>query len=148
MKNCLEAVKEIDKLPDCKITGISKWYRTEPVGVDGQEWYVNGVVSLSIRLSARDLMRSLLAIEAGMGRVRKDKWESRIIDLDILLYADEVIHEEDLSVPHPLMSKRRFVMAPMTELAPDLKHPVLHRRMIELLQEIPNGEQVVKPVKE
>jgi 2-amino-4-hydroxy-6-hydroxymethyldihydropteridine diphosphokinase len=148
MKNCLEAVERIKRLPECDFMGISKWYRTEPVGVDGQNWYMNGAVCISTKLGAPELMKKLLAIEADMGRVRKEKWEARIIDLDILLYSDEIIHEKGLSVPHPLMSERRFVMAPMVDLAPDLLCPLRGKTMIELLAEIPANEQAIEPVKE
>ena len=148
MKNCLEAAERIKRLPDCEFMGISRWYRTEPVGVDGQNWYVNGVVCVSTKLDARELMKKLLAIEAGMGRIRKEKWDERIIDLDILLYSDEIIHEKGISVPHPLMSERRFVMAPMVDLAPDLVHPLRGKTMIELLAQIPANGQAIEPVKE
>lgn len=147
LQNCREAVDRMGRIPDCRILKCSQWYRTEPIGVEGQGWYVNGVASVSTGgLSAREMMGSLLAIEADMGRVRKERWEPRIIDLDILLFGDEIIQEPDLTIPHPLMHGRRFVMAPMAGLAPELMHPSLGKSMTALLKEIPPGEQMIRPI--
>ncbi len=131
INNCLEAVVRIDEISGCRVTAQSDFYRTQPVGVKGQDWYVNGVIVLSSDIPARDLLKGLLAIELDMGRERKRKWDSRIIDLDILLFGEEVISEKGLQVPHPLMHLRRFVLAPMVSLAPDLVHPVLRKSMAE-----------------
>jgi 2-amino-4-hydroxy-6-hydroxymethyldihydropteridine diphosphokinase len=143
-KNCLEAVKRIEQVGGCKNTGVSRLYLTEPVGVEDQPWYVNCVMSISTNLSARRLMNILLRIESAMGRVREKKWESRNIDLDILLFDNEIISEENLTIPHPLMHKRRFVVAPIVDLAPNLIHPFLGKTMSELLDALPDDEQTVK----
>ena len=124
-------------------------YSTEPVGVNGQEWYLNCVAEISSGISAKRLMERLLAIEKDMGRVREGgRWQARIIDLDILMFGMELIHEDNLTVPHPLMHRRRFVIVPMVDLAPDLIHPSLGKSMSELLQEIPEDGQEVKPLGE
>ena len=146
INNCLEAVDRIDEISGCRVTARSGFYRTQPVGVKGQNWYVNGVIMLSADISAQDLLKSLLAIEVDMGRERKRKWDSRIIDLDILLFGEEVISEKGLQVPHPLMHLRRFVLAPMVSLAPDLVHPVLGKSIAELLVDAPKKEQFVVPM--
>lgn len=143
INNCLEAVVRIDEISGCRVTAQSGFYRTQPVGVKGQDWYVNGVIVLSADISAQNLLKSLLAIEIDMGRERKRKWDSRIIDLDILLFGEEVIAEKGLQVPHPLMHLRRFVLVPMVSLAPDLVHPVLRKSMAELLVDSPKKEQSV-----
>ena len=146
INNCLEAVVRIDEISGCRVTAQSDFYRTQPVGVKGQDWYVNGVIVLSADIPARDLLKGLLAIEVDMGRERKRKWDSRIIDLDILLFGAEVISEKGLQVPHPLMHLRRFVLAPMVSLAPDLVHPVLKKSMAELLVDSPKKDQSVVPM--
>jgi 2-amino-4-hydroxy-6-hydroxymethyldihydropteridine diphosphokinase len=143
-RNCLRAVEMIEQIPGCELTGSSDWYLTKPVGVKGQEWYVNGVVSISTKVPPRDLMVKLLSIESDMGRVRTRRWEPRIIDLDILLYGRKIINEEDLRVPHPLMHLRKFVLVPLVQLAPDLIHPSLGVTMAELLGEMQdNGQEVL-----
>jgi 2-amino-4-hydroxy-6-hydroxymethyldihydropteridine diphosphokinase len=146
INHCLEAIVRIDAISGCRVTAQSGFYRAQPVGVKGQDWYVNGVIVLSADISAQELLKSLLAIEIDMGRERKRKWDSRIIDLDILLFGEEVISEKGLQVPHPLMHLRRFVLVPMVSLAPDLVHPVLGKSMAELLVDSPKKEQSVAPI--
>jgi 2-amino-4-hydroxy-6-hydroxymethyldihydropteridine diphosphokinase len=146
--NCLTAVEMVGQIPGSQLTGRSDWYLTKPVGVKGQDWYVNGVVSISTKIPALDLLQRLLAIESDMGRVRRKRWESRIIDLDILLYGHEIINEKDLTVPHPLMHLRKFVLEPLVQLAPDLIHPSLGVTMAELLRRVTNNGQEVFPLED
>jgi 2-amino-4-hydroxy-6-hydroxymethyldihydropteridine diphosphokinase len=146
-KNCLRAVELMDRMADCRITGYSDWYLTKPVGVEGQEWYVNGVVSLTTDISPKDLLKRLLKIEANMGRVRNERWGPRSIDLDILMFGQEIIQESNLKIPHPRMHLRRFVLEPMTQLAPDLVHPELGLSMKVLLENLSDENQVVTRLK-
>ncbi len=147
-KNCMKSIELTGTIPDTRVTAQSRFYRTEPVGVEGQDWYVNAVISLSTGLSAQDLLKNLLGIELIMGRERKKKWDSRTIDLDILLYGQEIIEAKNLKVPHPLMHLRRFVLEPMVQLAPDLIHPVLGRSMKGLLEDFSEQGQDVIPLGE
>ena len=147
-KNCLDAVDEIRRLPRSRFTGCSNWYETKPVGVEGQNWYINGVVSIETGLSGRDLVRHLLAIEKEMGRVRKERWGPRIIDLDILFLGQQRIHEDALTIPHPRLHLRKFVLIPMIDLAPDFVHPSLQMTMTQLLDRLAEDGQVVVPLKE
>jgi 2-amino-4-hydroxy-6-hydroxymethyldihydropteridine diphosphokinase len=146
--NCIEAVERMGKMHDCRMIGCSDWYLTKPVGVEDQDWFVNGVASLTTEISPQDLLCRVLEMEADMGRVRRERWDPRIIDLDILLFGQEIIHEENLRVPHPLMHLRRFVLEPLVELAPDLIHPSLGVSMMELLGRLPDDGQVVTLMKE
>jgi len=148
LKNCLTAINLADKLPGCRVERKSRFYRTEPVGVEGQDWYVNAVISMRTEIQARELLDGLLAIEAGIGRTRKGRWESRPIDLDILLFGKDVVNGKDLIIPHPRMHLRRFVLVPMTELAPNLVHPVLSKTMAELLRGFSDEGQRVLPLME
>jgi 2-amino-4-hydroxy-6-hydroxymethyldihydropteridine diphosphokinase len=142
-QNCLMALDMLQKTPGCKLTGHSNWYLTEPVGVEDQERYVNGVASITTELSPHDLLRMLLTLEQDMGRIRRKRWESRIIDLDLLLYGRELIDEKDLTVPHPLMHVRRFVLVPLVDLEPNLIHPSLGLTMSELLAQLSEEGQEV-----
>jgi 2-amino-4-hydroxy-6-hydroxymethyldihydropteridine diphosphokinase len=146
--NCLKAVERMGQISEIELTGRSDWYLTKPVGVRDQDWYVNGVVSMATKISAQDLLKRLIAIEADMGRVRKGRWGPRVIDLDLLLYGQDMIHDDNLTVPHPLMHLRKFVLVPMVQLAPDLIHPVLVLSMAELLRRIPEDGQVVQRIDE
>ena len=145
--NCEKAIEKIGLLPDFELIKVSGFYSTEPVGVKNQGWYMNAVAAANTFMPAHDLMRSLLKIESDMGRIRRERWESRIIDLDLLIYGMEIIDDELLTVPHPMMHKRRFVMVPMAEIAPDLVHITLGKSMSELLDMIPKDDQAVKYIK-
>ena len=146
LHDCRKAIELIDNIENCTVMKQSGFYRTEPVGVASQDWYVNGVICVETGLSAQDLLRSLLSIETHMGRVRKKKWGSRIIDLDILLYENRVIDEKTLTIPHPLMHMRKFVLIPMVQLDPDLIHPVLGKAMFELLDDLAEERQGIMPI--
>ncbi|MFC1493709.1 2-amino-4-hydroxy-6-hydroxymethyldihydropteridine diphosphokinase [Thermodesulfobacteriota bacterium] len=144
-KNCIGAIDRINDHPDCKVLKVSSFYSTEPVGVEDQNWFTNAVVIISTSLEAEGLMKVLLDIEREMGRIRTGtRWEARTIDLDILLFGDDIINKKNLTVPHPLMHKRRFVMAPITDIEPEKIHPVLGKRMAQILVELPEAEQPVK----
>ena len=93
-------------------------------------------------------MEHLLEIETAMGRVRKERWGPRNIDLDLLLFDNEIIETEDLKVPHPRMHLRRFVLAPLVQLAPDLVHPLFLMTVTQLLGKLPEAEQTIKTIKE
>ncbi|RLB40016.1 MAG: 2-amino-4-hydroxy-6-hydroxymethyldihydropteridine diphosphokinase [Deltaproteobacteria bacterium] len=141
---CLRAIKMMQQLKDTEVMTTSRFYKTEPVDVeDEQDWYLNAVVVLKTALKPRELMAGLLIIERELGRQRKKRWDSRTIDLDILLFGDLVINEKDLKVPHPRLHLRRFVLVPLAELAPDLVHPILNETIADLLDKCPQEGQGV-----
>jgi 2-amino-4-hydroxy-6-hydroxymethyldihydropteridine diphosphokinase len=148
LENCRSAVRLVGRIPGCRLTGQSDFFRTSPVGVEGQGWYVNSVIALESEISVRQLLKSLLTIEADLGRKRKKKWDSRTIDLDILLFGHDVMDEHDLTVPHPYMHLRKFVLVPMIQLAPDLIHPVLGKTMSRLLEGLSEEGQTIFPMAE
>lgn len=106
-----------------RVHKVSSIYETEPVDYLEQDWFLNCVVEIETDLSARELLRELRAIEARMSSKKPFAKGPRLIDLDILLYGDESIDSEELEVPHPRMLQRRFVLAPLAEIAPGLRHP-------------------------
>ena len=121
------------------VSKASSLYETEPVEFAGQPWFLNCAVELDTEMSAQRLMRALLDIERQMGRERDHPKGPRKIDIDILLFGDVVINEPGLTIPHPAMHTRRFVLAPLAEIDPEVIHPVLERSVGELLDELPNG---------
>lgn len=125
---------------------VSSLYETEPVEFTDQPWFLNCVVALETSAGPEDLLKSLLESEREMGRDRgrEQKKGPRIIDLDMLLYGDETIDSPDLTVPHPAMHQRRFVLEPLAEIAPEAVHPRLKKKIAELLRELPVGQSVRK----
>jgi 2-amino-4-hydroxy-6-hydroxymethyldihydropteridine diphosphokinase len=142
ISNCRLAIDKISHLAHCRVAASSSLFKTEPEGVTGQEWYINGVSYLITSLDPFQLIKALLAIEEAMGRRRRKRWEPRIIDLDILLFGQEVIRSPHLIIPHPLMHKRRFVLEPLAQLAPEFIHPVLKVSIRRLLDGLPPGPSV------
>jgi 2-amino-4-hydroxy-6-hydroxymethyldihydropteridine diphosphokinase len=132
------ALELLRQQPGVTVERVSSYRDTEPVGGPaGQEKYLNAVAELRSDLAAADLLPVLLAIEQQMGRVRGERWGPRVIDLDLLLYGLEIIEQHDsgvdLSVPHPRMHQRRFVLEPLVEIAPLAVHPVLRSTAFDLL---------------
>jgi len=132
--NCREARERIAQLPSTRVVKQSSLYESEPHG-NAKTWFANSVIEIETDLAANDLLKKLKDIEAAMGRKRVagKRWGSRVIDLDILLYDMENIEKRNLKVPHPRLHLRRFVLVPLSELAPHLVHPHLHVTISDLL---------------
>ena len=141
--NILDALERIRKLPQTRITKESSLYESEPHG-DAKTWFVNGVIEVETMLSPENLLKKLKVIEGAMGRkrVKGKRWGSRIIDLDILLYGSLVVRKRTLKIPHPELANRRFVLLPLSELGPQLIHPVLQASMSELLASVKDLKKV------
>ena len=105
------------------VVAVSPLRETDPVGVTDQPRFLNGVAAVETELAPRELLDVLLAVERRLGRERRERWGPRTIDLDLLLYGDEVIDEDGLTVPHPRLHERRFVLEPLADLAPKLVVP-------------------------
>jgi 2-amino-4-hydroxy-6-hydroxymethyldihydropteridine diphosphokinase len=137
------AIRELDK-HNCRILKHSSVYETAAWGNEKQGNYYNEVLEIETKLSAQQLMQLILQIEQSMGRVRKEKWEPRIIDIDILFFNDEIIHSANLSIPHPHLQERRFVLIPLNEILPELIHPILKKTISVLLNELNDSLEVKK----
>jgi 2-amino-4-hydroxy-6-hydroxymethyldihydropteridine diphosphokinase len=132
-ENFLEALSRLAKLPDTKILKESSLYESEPLG-DSKEWYVNGAIEIETKFKPDMLLRKFKNIERAMGRKKvKKRWGARIIDLDILLFDSLVVKKKTLRIPHPEMVNRKFVLVPLSEIAPQLIHPELGVSISELL---------------
>jgi len=139
--------KAIELLND-KVGGVlsvSSLYETAAWGKTDQPAFLNQAVALKTRLSALEVLELALNIEQELGRVRKDKWGERLIDIDLILFGDQVINIPDkLQVPHPHMQHRKFVMEPLAEIAPDVLHPVLGETMLSICRNISDPLEVKK----
>jgi 2-amino-4-hydroxy-6-hydroxymethyldihydropteridine diphosphokinase len=124
---------------------VSSFYETEPVEVEGQQpWFLNCAVEMETECPAEDLVRRILALERDMGRERREPKGPRTVDIDILLFNQEVIISPDLRIPHPSMHQRAFVLAPLAEIAPGALHPVLRRTAQQLWESLPSDGAIVR----
>lgn len=135
-ENIEEAIRIINDLHTCKVSRISNFYETKPVGYLDQEDFVNCVIEIKTLLLPKELMGTLLSIEKKLKRERIIKWGPRTIDLDIILYDNIITTDEDVLIPHPRMHERLFVLKPLSDIAPYIIHPVLNKRIITLTEEL------------
>ena len=153
LTNCKEAVARLSDIPEMVLESVSSFYKTEPVTdfpvvesvqevLKNQDWFTNAAAEIRTLLSPRDLLRRLQDIEKTMGRIRTFSGAPRIIDLDLLLYGQEVINEKDLVVPHPSMHKRRFVLEPLCEIASYVIHPLFGVSMRGLKERLDDQKKV------
>ncbi len=138
-RNLESALGALRETTGIELTAVSTLIETDPEGPPGQDRYLNGAATIRTKLSPRGLLHAMLEIESvhGRDRTKEGRWGPRRLDLDLLMYADRIIDEPELVVPHPRMHQRTFVLAPLAEIAPDAVHPVLgvtirtlHERLI------------------
>ena len=127
-----------------EVVAVSSFYETEPVEFTAQAWFLNCAVALNTEKTPQELLAGILDIEQQLGRRRGQEKGPRIIDIDILLFGDLIVEDPGLTIPHPAMHERRFVLEPLAEIAPDVRHPVLKRTIRELRDALPPGQAVRK----
>jgi 2-amino-4-hydroxy-6-hydroxymethyldihydropteridine diphosphokinase len=128
-----------------KITQHSHIYETEPWGFESADLFWNQVLELSVMISPEEVLERTQQIEQQLGRTRKaQQYDSRIIDIDILFYGEQIISFENLTIPHPRIQDRKFALVPLCEIAPNLKHPVLQKSMGQILLECTDKLRVEK----
>ncbi|WP_009631399.1 2-amino-4-hydroxy-6-hydroxymethyldihydropteridine diphosphokinase [Synechocystis sp. PCC 7509] len=137
------ALQVLAATPGIAVQKVSSWYITKPVGGIPQPDYLNGCALLEVQLLPQQLLKTLLGVEAKFGRVRKERWGARSIDLDLLLYEDLILDTPQLQLPHPHMNERAFVLVPLAEIAPNWIEPVSGLAIAQLVQAV-NCSGVIK----
>lgn len=140
----LNTAKDLIETHCGKVTRFSSVYETSAWGKTDQPAFLNQALEIETSLNAKQLIRRILKVEKMMGRVRKEKYDPRIIDIDILFFNDEIYQYHFLTVPHPEIQNRRFALIPLAEIASGLVHPVLKKKVSQLLQECPDKLEVKK----
>ena len=144
--HCRSAIEGIRRIEGCRVKRISSFYESDPVGYEDQDRFVNAVLELTSALSPLDLLDELLSIERDMGRTRTIRWGPRTIDLDLLLFGETVMSHPRLTLPHPRMHERGFVLLPLEEIAPHAVHPVLECSVRNLLAALPHAEKGINRI--
>ncbi len=139
LRTALEKLAEVGT-----VTAVSSFYETEPMEMTVQPWFLNCAAKLDTEKMPRQLITAILNLEQSMGRQRKQPKGPRIIDIDILLFGSSVLDMPGLTVPHPKLHERRFVLEPLAEIAPEVRHPALKRTIRELREALPGGQTVRK----
>jgi len=145
-ENCRDGIAALGRSGHVRLIDQSAFYRTEPVDYQDQEWFVNGVLKIETDLDPLGLLSILKSIEQAAGRIKDVvRYGPRILDMDIIFFDDLVTNAPALTVPHPRMHKRRFVLKPICDIDPDLSHPVFHRTMASLLGDLDEkGQRIIE----
>ena len=140
-----QANMQLNTTDGIEVIRTSAFYETEPWNMQTDNWFVNAVIEIKTSLSPHELLNVCKRIEKQLGRTpsKTGVYEDRTIDIDILFYKKDIISDEDLIIPHQFLHQRAFTLVPLLELIPDFEHPVLHKTILELHEDLENPEMVV-----
>jgi 2-amino-4-hydroxy-6-hydroxymethyldihydropteridine diphosphokinase len=145
IKSIKSAIKLLNKNPQIEVKKTSSFYESEPLEYPNQAWFVNAVVQVETSLKPAELLKVTADIETELERIRTMRWGPRTIDLDILLYDQELVSDADLQIPHLRMHARAFVLIPLAEIAEDVRHPILNKTAREMFDQI-NTPTIVRKI--
>lgn len=136
LQNCRRGIAALEALPAIRLAACSPYYRTAPQDFVEQDWFVNAAIKIETSLTPLDLLAATRSVQERLGRKQPAvRFGPRTLDLDIILYQDVVLRAPELTIPHPRMHKRRFVLQPLCDIDPTVMHPVLHLTVNELLHQ-------------
>jgi 2-amino-4-hydroxy-6-hydroxymethyldihydropteridine diphosphokinase len=137
-----EAITRLESVS--RVVSVSSFYETEPIEVTNQPWFLNCAIEVETTKMPKQFMAAVLGIEQELGRQRTRHKGPRSIDIDILLFGNTILDSPELTIPHPAMQERRFVLEPLAEIAPDARHPVFKKTVREMLDALAAGQAVGK----
>jgi 2-amino-4-hydroxy-6-hydroxymethyldihydropteridine diphosphokinase len=143
VKNCLEAIERIVVADQNELIGRSSLYRTDPWGNENQDWFVNAAIVIRTSLDPEGLLEHLRKVEEQLQKKKEERWGPRNIDLDILFFNNEILETPALTIPHPFLHLRRFVLVPLQEICPNFIHPQLGLSITELLERSEDEKRVI-----
>jgi len=147
MANCREGIDGLNEAEGIAVVRVAPCYRTAPVDYLDQDWFINTLAKIETDLLPIHLLQTLKSIEIKVGRTPTPvRFGPRVLDLDIVLYDDVVIEQDDLLVPHPRMHERRFVLQPFCDIDPDVVHPLIGKKIIELLAQLDDTQQTIEEI--
>ncbi len=145
LENCRNGIDAVADHPEMTLVSQASFYKTAPMDYKDQDWFVNTAIGITTTLLPKVLLTALQAIQSKIGRKKSAiRFGPRILDLDIIFYGGQTLKSESLTIPHPRMHLRRFVLQPLCDLAPDFVHPIFNKKLKRLLKELDLGEQPVE----